>query len=324
MKFLALNRLFDNSKIPFTKMRFGYFIFSLIIILASIFCISTKGMNFGLDFKGGILLEIKTHKVANLHNIRTDLSTLGLDGSINVQQFSAPDDILIRLQNQNGGEKAQQIAIAKVKEKLSPIVSQYRRVEAIGATVSSELLRNGIEAVSLALVAILIYVWVRFEWQFAVAAIIALCHDVITTLGLFSITGLEFNLTTVAAVLTIAGYSINDTVVVFDRVREDLRKYKKMPIPDLLDLSINQTLSRTIITALTTFIAVFALLVLGGDLIHGFSVAMVWGLIIGTYSSICVAVPLLIQMKLRHKDPKKEKEKEKDYSAEETFANRHK
>ena len=202
---------------------------------------------------------------------------------------------MIRIQKQEGGEKAQQVAVEKVKKALGAGV-QYRRTEFVGPQVSRELFRDGVIAVLLAMVGILAYIWFRFEWQFGLGAIIALLHDVITTIGIFALTGLEFNLSTVAAILTIAGYSINDTVVVYDRVRENLRKYKTMPLTELLNNAINETLSRTVMTSLTTMLALVSLYVLGGEVIRGFSFALIWGVIIGTYSSICVAVPLLLHL----------------------------
>jgi preprotein translocase subunit SecF len=206
--------------------------------------------------------------------------------------------VLIRLEQQEGDEQAQQAAVAKVKEALGPGV-EYRRTEFVGPQVSEELFWDGIYAVSAAILAILVYIWFRFEWQFGLAAVIALLHDVLSTIGIFSLVGLEFNLTTVAAVLTIAGYSINDTVVVFDRVRENLRKYKSMPLRELFNLSINQTLSRTTLTSFTTLLALVALYTLGGEVIRGFSFGMIWGVVIGTYSSICLAVPLLLYLHVR-------------------------
>jgi preprotein translocase subunit SecF len=229
--------------------------------------------------------------------MRSILGSLSL-GEVSLQEFGQPTDILIRIQRQDGDEKAQQEAINKIKAILGTSV-EYRRTEFVGPKVSDELFWDGLTAVSLAIFAILIYIWFRFEWQFGFAAIFALSHDVITTIGIFALMGFEFNLSTVAAVLTIAGYSINDTVVVFDRVRENLRKYKKLPFSELLNNSINQTLSRTVITSVTTLLALLALYFLGGEVIRDFSFAMIWGVLIGTYSSIFLAVPILLNLNIK-------------------------
>ena len=254
----------------------------------------TRSLNYGIDFQGGIMIEIRTTQPGNLAQMRNLLSDLKL-GEISLQEFGEPTDFLIRFQNQDGGEEAQQKAVEKVKASLPPDV-KYRRTEFVGPKVSDELFRDGILAVIFAIIGILAYIWFRFEWQFGLGAIIALCHDVLTTVGIFSLTGLEFNLSTVAAILTIAGYSINDTVVVYDRVRENLRKYKSMPLTVLLNNRINETLSRTIMTSLTTLLALGSLYILGGEVIRGFSFGMIWGVLVGTYSSVCLAVPLLLYL----------------------------
>jgi preprotein translocase subunit SecF len=282
--------------LSFIPKRTKFFGFSVILILASITLFLVKGLNYGIDFQGGILIEVRTEKAANIGLMRRQLSTLGL-GEVALQEFGAPTDVLIRVQRQEGGEKAQQVAVDKVKALFGDAVD-YRRTEFVGPKVSSELFWDGVLAVGLAILAILIYIWFRFEWQFGLGAIIALTHDVLSTIGIFALMGFEFNLSTVAAILTIAGYSINDTVVVYDRVRENLRKYKKMPLSELLNNSINQTLSRTVITSLTTLLALLALFFLGGAVLRDFSFAMIWGVVIGTYSSICLAVPLLLYLHL--------------------------
>ena len=238
------------------------------------------------------MLEVRVSSSTNISQLRQGLSNLNL-GEIKIQQFGADTDFLIRIQKQEGGEKAQQSAIDLVKGTL-PNDIKYRRTEFVGPKVSKELYRDGILAVIFAIIGILAYIWFRFEWQFGLGAIIALTHDVITTIGVYALTGLEFNLSTVAAILTIAGYSINDTVVVYDRVRENLRKYKTLELVNLLNNSVNETLSRTIMTSVTTLLALGALYVLGGEVIRGFSIGMIWGVLIGTYSSICIAVPLLL------------------------------
>ena len=278
-----------------------FFNVSVILIVLAIGAFFFNGLNYGIDFKGGIMMEIRTQGNDEVASVRGLLGNLGL-GEIALQEFGKPTDILIRVQRQDGGEKAQQAAIEKIKSSLGTDV-EFRRTEFVGPKVSDELFWDGVLAVSLAIFAILIYIWFRFEWQFGFGAILALSHDVITTIGIFAILGLEFNLSTVAAILTIAGYSINDTVVVYDRVRENLRKYKTLDLGKLLNNSINQTFSRTIMTSLTTLIALLALYFLGGEVIRDFSFAMIWGVLIGTYSSICLAVPLLLHLHLSRRAP---------------------
>jgi preprotein translocase subunit SecF len=293
----ALNLIPANINLAFIPKRKIFMAFSALLVLASIFMFLGKGLNYGIDFKGGIMLEVRTEKAADIAEMRSILGSLGL-GEVSLQEFGQPTDILIRIQRQDGDEKAQQEAINKIKAILGTSV-EYRRTEFVGPKVSDELFWDGLTAVSLAIFAILIYIWFRFEWQFGFAAIFALSHDVITTIGIFALMGFEFNLSTVAAVLTIAGYSINDTVVVFDRVRENLRKYKKLPFSELLNNSINQTLSRTVITSVTTLLALLALYFLGGEVIRDFSFAMIWGVLIGTYSSIFLAVPILLNLNIK-------------------------
>ena len=292
----GLNLIPAGINLAFITRRKLFFTFSILLILGSLGTLVSKGLNYGIDFKGGIMIEIKTPQAADIGSMRQTLGSLGL-GEITLQEFGEPNDVLIHIQRQQGDEKAQMAAVGKIKSVLGEKV-EYRRTEFVGPKVSDELFWDGILAVSLAIGAILVYIWFRFEWQFGLGAVFALSHDVISTIGIFSLLGLEFNLTTVAAVLTIAGYSINDTVVVFDRVRENLRKYKKMPLPELLNNSINETLSRTVITSVTTLLALLSLYFLGGTVIRDFSFAMIWGVLIGTYSSICLAVPLLLYMKV--------------------------
>lgn len=295
----GLNLVPADVDLAFIAKRKLFFAFSALLILASVALFLVKGLNFGIDFKGGIMLEVRTQQAADVGAMRSQLGGLGL-GEISLQEFGQPTDILIRIQRQEGDETAQNAAVAKVKETLGSSV-EYRRTEFVGPKVSDELFWDGLTAVGLAILAILVYIWFRFEWQFGLGAVAALSHDVITTIGIFALFGLEFNLSTVAAVLTIAGYSINDTVVVFDRVRENLRKYKKMALPELLNNSVNQTLSRTIITSVTTLLALLALYFLGGEVIRDFSFAMIWGVLIGTYSSICLAVPLLLHLNVQRR-----------------------
>lgn len=286
-----------NTRIPFIAWRRVFFLFSLGLVLASIALFATRGLNYGVDFVGGILIEIRTEGPPNIAEMRDKLGGLGL-GEVALQEFGEANDVLIRFPIQAGDEEAQQQAIDAARAALGENVD-YRRIELVGPTVSQELFRDGIYAIAAAMLAMLVYIWFRFEWQFGLAAVVALFHDVISTVGLFALLQVEFNLATVAAVLTIAGYSINDSVVVFDRVRENLRKYKTMALPQLFDLAINETLARTTITGMTTLLAVLALYILGGEVIRGFSLAMLWGIVIGTYSSICVAVPLMLYMYVR-------------------------
>jgi len=293
-----------DTNIRFIPRRIIFFIFSALLVLSALGLFLGKGLNYGIDFEGGIMLDVRTEGPADIASMRSTLNGLGL-GDVSLQEFGAPNDVLIRLQKQDGGEQAQQEAVTKVKEALGEGI-EYRRTEVVGPQVSEELFWDGVYAVCFAMVAMLVYIWFRFEWQFGVGAVVALVHDVMSTIGIFALLGWEFNLSTVAAVLTIAGYSINDTVVVFDRVRENLRKYKTMALPDLLNRSINETLSRTLMTSFTTLLALFALYSLGGEVIRSFSFAMIWGILIGTYSSICLAVPMLLYMKLPRRGGKAE------------------
>ena len=271
-----------------------YFIgVSWALAILSAVLIMTKGLNFGVDFKGGSLIEVRSKAgPVDISKLREVANAAGV-GGVQVQGFSVPTDALIRMEQQPGGDEAQQAATTKLIKALGDGF-EIRNTEVVGAAVSQELKVWGIYAVIASLVGILLYVWFRFEWQFAVAAILALVHDVFITCGVFALLRFEFDLSVVAALLTLAGYSVNDTVVVFDRIRENMRKYKKMPLWDLIDQSINETLSRTVLTAGTVFLAVLALYVFGTEVIHGFSFAMLFGVIIGTWSSIFVAAPLLM------------------------------
>ncbi|MBT5572371.1 MAG: protein translocase subunit SecF [Alphaproteobacteria bacterium] len=286
-----------TTNVNFVGMRRLAYPLSALLIVASIAMFLVQGLNFGIDFRGGILIEIKTEGPANVEELRRTVGGLGL-GEVQIQEFGAPDDVLIRVQQQDGAEAEQVKAIEVIKNALGDSVSEYRRTEFVGPTVGAELIESAIWAVTLAIGAILIYIWFRFEWQFGVGAVIALTHDVITTIGLFAFTQLEFNLATVAAILTIAGYSINDTVVIYDRVREELRRYKKMDMGALLNLAANRTLSRTFMTSVTTLIALIALAIFGGSIIRDFAYAMIWGVVIGTYSSVFIAVPILLWLKI--------------------------
>jgi preprotein translocase SecF subunit len=260
------------------------------------------GLNLGIDFRGGILIEARsTDGPADIGGMRSDLGTLGL-GDISLQEFGSDTDILVRVQRQDGDEKAQIAAITAITDTLGDSYD-VRRTEFVGPTVGAELAQKGIYAVGCALLAIMVYIWFRFEWQFSLAAILALAHDVLSTIGLFALTSFEFNLATVAAILTIAGYSINDTVVVFDRVRENLRRYKSYEQRDILNRSLNETLSRTVMTSVTTLLALLAIVLFGGAVLRDFALAMMWGVLIGTYSSVFVAVGALAFFDLkRHLD----------------------
>ena len=270
------------------------FVLTLLITLASLLSLSLTGLNLGLDFVGGILVEARSDGPLELASLRSQLADLRL-GDVALQTFGGGHDVLIRVQEQPGGSAAQAHAIAAIKSLLEPGF-EIRRTEFIGPQVSHDLLRNGILAAVLSVLLIGIYVWFRFEWQFGVSAVITIFHDVVATFGLFSVLHLEFNLTIVAALLTIAGYSINDTVVVFDRIREIMRRHKRMPLTELINRAVNETLSRTIITGGTTMLSVLALLLFGGPVLQNFAVALAWGIGIGTYSSIFVASVLLIYM----------------------------
>jgi SecD/SecF fusion protein len=288
----------DNTAIKFMWLRRATFGASATAAIISLVLFATVNMNYGIDFKGGSLIEIQAKNgQADVAAIRSALSDLNL-GDVQVQEFGTASDVLMRVESQDGGENAEQSVIAKVRGALEAEY-EFRRVEVVGPTVSGELARAGTIGVIVSLFAILIYIWLRFEWQFAMGAILATLHDVIMTIGFFVLTGLEFNLSSIAAILTIVGYSLNDTVVVYDRVRENLRKYKKMKLAELLDMSMNQTLSRTVLTSLTTVIALAALFLFGGEVIRSFVAAMMFGVLIGTYSSIFIAAPLLIMFRMR-------------------------
>ena len=271
---------------------------STLLVVGSIGLFALLGLNLGIDFKGGILIEARHNAgSADIGDVRTKLQQLDL-GDISLQGFGTETDILVRVQRQAGDEKAQIAAIQLIGKTLGADYD-IRRTEFVGPTVGAELAEKGILAVVCAILAIMVYIWFRFEWQFSIAAILALTHDVLTTVGLFAVTNFEFNLATVAAILTIAGYSINDTVVVFDRVRENLRRYKSYELKDILNKSLNETLSRTVMTSVTTLLALVAIVIFGGAVLRDFALAMIWGIVIGTYSSIFVAVGLLSRFDLK-------------------------
>lgn len=283
----------DDTKIPFVKWRYIAVGLSLVVMIVSAALLFTRGLNFGIDFEGGIVIEISTDGPADISQLREDVGSLGL-GEVQIQEFGQADDVLIRVQSpKDDAEDASQQVVNKIRTKLGDTV-EYRRVEVVGPQVSGELVEDGILAVVISIALMLVYIWFRFEWQFSLGSVIALVHDVMATMGLFCILQLEFNLTSIAAILTIVGYSMNDTVIVFDRVRENLRKYKKMDLGELIDLSINQTLSRTVMTSGTTLLALLALFIFGGEVLRDFTFAMIFGIFIGTYSSIFIAAPVLL------------------------------
>ena len=280
-------------------------ILSIILFILSVVFITFKGLNYGIDFKGGTLIELRSINT-DISSIRNSLNDMKL-GDVNVKKFGKEGDFLIKVEEQGDNNNL----IPKIKQKLSDNLNSeinFRRVENVGPKVSAELLQSGIIAIALSLAAMLFYIWIRFEWQFSVGAIMALFHDVIITLGVFSLLSLEINLSIIAAVLTIVGYSMNDTVVIYDRVRENLGKYHKLEIANIANLSINETLARTIITSATTLLALFSIFILGGEILRGFSFAMILGVFIGTYSSIFVASPILKFFKVSYKTLEKEEE----------------
>ncbi|MDB9915597.1 protein translocase subunit SecF [Alphaproteobacteria bacterium] len=291
---MKLIRLIPSStNFDFLKFKKVAFLFSSLIILGTLLSLLLNSLNYGIDFKGGILLELraKNLNVAKIDDLRNKISSLNV-GEVSIQKFGKETDFLVRIQKQDGDEANQIKIIDKVKE-ITSNDYDIRRSEFVGPVVGDELKYSGILAVCLALLAIMIYIWFRFEWQFSIAAIIALTHDVFSTVGLFSVLQLEFNLATIAAILTTAGYSINDTVVIFDRVRENLRRYKSKDHYFIYNKSINETLSRTVMTSVTTLIALFIIFFFGGAVLSDFALAMIWGVLIGTFSSIFVAVSIL-------------------------------
>ncbi len=291
--------------IYFNKFYKSFNILSGILIIVSLVFLIFKGLNFGVDFKGGTLIELRTDKSsANITKIRDSFNQMNL-GDVSVKNFGNETDFVVKFEKQNSNDPK---FIDELKTKLSNSIGSvdFRRVENVGPKVSAELLRSGVIAIALSLAAMLLYIWIRFEWQFSLGAILALFHDVIITLGVFSVFSLEINLSIVAAVLTIVGYSMNDTVVIFDRVRENLRKYADIKIFELTNISINETLSRTIITSVTTLLALLSIFIFGGEILKGFSLAMILGVIFGTYSSIYIANPVLVSLKVSQRTIVKE------------------
>jgi preprotein translocase subunit SecF len=286
----------DDTKFDFMRFRRISFPISAVLSIIAILLYFFHGLNFGIDFVGGTLIEVQSKSgTADLAKMRAALSGLGL-GEVQLQEFGGPTDVLIRVAQQPGGEEAQQAAIGKVREALGDEVD-YRRVEVVGPRVSSELLAMSTIGLGLAIFAILIYLWFRFEWQFSLGAMIANVHDLVLTIGYMSLTQIDFDLSSIAALLTILGYSLNDTVVIYDRIREMLRRYKRMSMPDLLNISVNSTLSRSIITHVTVTLALLALLFFGGHAIHSFVATMIFGVVlVGTYTSVFIAAPILIYL----------------------------
>tara|TARA_B100000989_G_scaffold278946_1_gene241150 strand:- start:651 stop:1568 length:918 start_codon:yes stop_codon:yes gene_type:complete len=290
-----------NFNINFFSVRKIALILSLFLIFFSFFTFTKKNLNLGIDFIGGIMIDAKFETSPDLNLLRNDIDSLSL-GNFEIQEFGTSDNILIKLEKQEGSEDAQQVAIEKIKNIL-PSNVDYRRIEYVGPKVGKELQLMGLKAIVFSLVAMFAYIWFRFDgWQFGLGAIIAVIHDVFTTVGFFALTQIEFNLASIAAILTIAGYSINDTVVVFDRIRENINKLDNFEFSKLLNKSVNETLARTLMTSITTLIALLSLAILGGDVIRGFIVAMLWGVIIGTYSSIFIASPLITLLGYKAKE----------------------
>ena len=294
--------------IKFNKFYTHFNIISLIMVILSLVLLTFKGLNYGIDFKGGTLIELRSSdNNINVSNLRENLNQMDL-GDVSVKKFGNDQDYLIKFENKNDSKNI----IEEIRSNLDKSFGNnfdFRRVENVGPKVSAELLKSGVIAISVSLALMLIYIWIRFEWQFSLGAIIALFHDVIITLGLFSLLSLEINLSIIAAILTIVGYSMNDTVVVFDRVRENLRKYSDIKIFELTNISINETLSRTLITSITTLLALFSIFFFGGEILKGFSLAMIFGVIFGTYSSIYIANTVLVRLNVSQKTILKEEEK---------------
>ena len=293
---IAFNRYYNHFNIV-----------SITLVVISLLFLVFKGLNFGIDFKGGTLIELRTNdSKINVSSLRDNLNQMNL-GDVSIKNFGNEKDFLIKFENHNNKNVIEEIKINL--EKSFGNNFNFRRVENVGPKVSAELLKSGVIAISVALILMLIYIWIRFEWQFSLGAILALFHDVIVTLGLFSVLGLEINLSIIAAVLTIVGYSMNDTVVIFDRVRENLKKYSDIKIYELTNISINETLSRTLITSITTLLALLSIFFFGGEILKGFSLAMIFGVVFGTYSSIYIANTVLVRLKVSQRTIMREEDK---------------
>lgn len=293
----------DDTRFPFMRFRAWSYPFSALLSVLTVVTFFTMGMNFGVDFKGGTLIELQAKaERADISAVRARANALGF-GSVEVQEFGSPRELLLRVELQTADtaaeqERAQQIVVSRMKETFGADY-EFRRVEVVGPRVSGELVQNGTIGVIIGILGVLIYLWFRYEWQYAIGAVIASLHDLVLTVGFFVIFQITFDMTSLAVVLTILGYSLNDTVVVFDRIREMLRKYKKLSLIDVIDLSINSTLSRTVITATTSLLAMVALAIFGGEVLRSFSLAMIFGIVVGTYSSIFIAAPILIYLDLK-------------------------
>jgi len=290
----------DNTNVHFLRWRFWAMGLSIALIVASIALVAVQRFNFGVDFVGGQMIRVSFAQPANVDALRSKIETLGL-GDATIQQFGSPRDVSVRMHLPDGDEAAANIAAGRVKGAISAVdpSAKFEAVETVSGKVSGELLRTGAISLLLAMFGIALYIWVRFEWQFGVGALFALVHDVALTLGFFALTRLEFNLNVVAAILTIIGYSLNDTIIVYDRIRENMKKYRQMDMVALLDLSVNETLSRTIVTSLSLILTLTVLLVMGPDVIFGFTAAMLLGIFVGTFSSIYVGAPILIWLNVK-------------------------
>lgn len=298
MAWFPLHLIPHGTKFRFLRYRTAAFVLSAVLILASFGLLLSKGLNVGIDFTGGVLIELRTEQAADLSKMRDTLSHQGF-GEVSLQNFGDDREVLIRIQ---ANDENQAAVVTDTKAALDAAISNidYRRVEYVGPTVGKELVRAGFTALGLSLVGMMLYVWFRFEWQYGIGGIVALLHDAIILLGFYVVLELDFGLSAIAAILTVIGYSINDSVVIYDRIRENLRKFKKMPVDELLDLSINETLSRTVLTGGTTLLALITLALWGGEIIRGFALAIGFGVVIGTYSSIFIAAPILSMMQVRN------------------------
>jgi preprotein translocase subunit SecF len=295
---MLINYFPTDTKFSFMRFRRMSFPFSAFMSVLAVILFFSVGMNFGIDFKGGTLVELLAKGPAvSVATVRDQANSLGF-GEVEVQEFGDGREISVRVELQPGGEQGQQAVVAKMRETFSADF-EFRRVEVVGPRVSGELVQSGTLGVILSLIAIFAYLWFRFEWQFAIGAVVATLHDIVLTIGFFAITQIEFNMTSIAAILTIIGYSLNDTVVVYDRIRETMRKYKRLAIGDLLDKAMNDTLTRTIVTGVSTALALLALTFFGGEVLKSFSYAMLFGLVVGTYSSVLIAAPILIYLGLK-------------------------
>jgi len=288
----------SETHINFVRYRYVALMLSIVLLLASVSMLATRGLNLGIDFAGGILLEVRTSEQADLAQLRELLSSSDW-GEVSLQSFGHEHDVLIRVETSDEAEQAPLVNTIKQVLQGYDANIEFRKIDYVGPTVGRELIESGVTALVVAIAAMMLYIWFRFEWQFGLGGIIALLHDAMLMMGFYVLTGFEFGLTSIAAILTVIGYSINDSVVIYDRIRENLRKYKKMPMPDLINKSLNETLSRTIVTALTTILAALALALFGGEVIAGFSYALVTGVVVGTYSSVYIAAPILLSFAIR-------------------------